>query len=154
MHPDGAARQRHRGNAGFGLLEAIVALALLAGTGVALLAWVQQSWATASRVTEREAKARLSLDARRLVSAIDPAQQTDGELEAGGLRVRWQAALAEPLRPSVPTVADELVRWRVGLYRLRVQAEDRSSGVQVAFEVLQPGAQPVVSRRELSVETP
>jgi general secretion pathway protein I len=143
-----------RRDAGFGLLEAIVALALLGGSGVALMAWVQQSWATVSRVSEREARARLLIDARRLASAINPARRADGEIDAGALKLRWLATLAQPVRPSVPTVANEQVRWLVGLYRVEVQAEDRSRGVRVEFELMLPGTQQVLSRDTRNVETP
>lgn len=40
----GGSRRQHRlGQSGFGLLEAIVALALLSGAGLALFGWIQQN---------------------------------------------------------------------------------------------------------------
>ena len=44
---------------GFGLLEAIVALALLAGTGIALFTWINQNLDAASRLNFLENLASL-----------------------------------------------------------------------------------------------
>ena len=57
------ARMRWRTH-GFGLLEAIVALALLSGTGLALFSWINQNLQTASRLRAQEQEARLLLAAQ------------------------------------------------------------------------------------------
>lgn len=78
MHAD---RQR-----GFSLLEAIVALAILASVGMALFAAMNQSLsmvARAEKVRERESALR---NAVAWIQVINPAQQPRGEHELGALR--------------------------------------------------------------------
>ena len=58
--------------AGFGLLEAVVALALLAGTGIALFDWINSSLQTASRLRETEQRARTMSSAQAVLVAIKP----------------------------------------------------------------------------------
>lgn len=120
---------------GFGLLEAIVALTLLAGTGVALFTWINQNLAAASRLRVHEQRAQLLLSAQALVETVNPMQAPNGQLEAGDLALSWHAEAIEPPRanatfnperPSGP--------WQVGLYRVQVQARDRNRGTELEFE--------------------
>ena len=120
---------------GFGLLEAIVALALLAGTGVALFSWINQNLQAASRLRVHEQQAHLLLSAQALIETVNPMQSPSGQLEAGDLALTWESdvlappqanATLNPERPAGP--------WLVGLYRLQVQARDRKQGVQLQFE--------------------
>jgi len=76
---------------GFGLLEALVALVLIAGVGFTLLAWVQQNLDTLGRLrTHYEAQ-----EARRMIQdwsmMLNPMAEPEGEITLGGMRLRWQS---------------------------------------------------------------
>jgi general secretion pathway protein I len=144
-------RARHGGRTGrhphqgFGLLEAIVALALLAGTGMALFSWIQQNLDAASRLRGHEQRAQLLLSAQALVETVNPMRTPSGQLDAGDLALTWQAEPIEPPRanatfnPETPAGP-----WQVGLYRLQVQARDRKLGTEIEFEQWRIGTQRAV----------
>lgn len=132
-------RCRAQSDAGFGLLEAIVALAILAGTGAALFAWISQNLQAASRIEAEQARVALQLAAQGLVASVNPFSEPEGSRRLGGTTVRWQAKLVAPLRASVPTQAMEQVRWRVGLYELRVSAKDENTAASAEFKLMRTG---------------
>ena len=121
--------------AGFGLLEAIVALTLLAGTGVALFTWINQNLEAASRLRFHEQRAQLLLSAQALVDTVNPMQAPTGQFEVGDLALTWQAEAVEPPRANA-TFNPEFPAgpWQVGLYRVQVQARDRKRGTELEFE--------------------
>ena len=121
--------------AGFGLLEAIVALALLAGTGLALFTWINQNLDAASRLRVHEQRAQLLLSAQALVETVNPMQAGSGQLQAGELALTWESELLEPSRANA-TFNPEFPAgpWQVGLYRMQVRARDRKLGTELEFE--------------------
>jgi general secretion pathway protein I len=133
---------RHaRPAAGFGLLEAIVALALLAGTGLALFSWIQQSLQSATRLQQRDLEARLLLSAQALIETTNPMLQPQGTVEVGDLRATWRAEAVEPERHNLTFVPGVAGPFRIGLYRLHVDARDVRQGTEVHFEQWQVGTQ-------------
>ncbi len=127
-------RRTPRASSGFGLLEAIVALTLLAGTGLALFSWINQNLQTASRLRLLEQESRLLLAARTLVDTVNPLATPSGRLEVGGVSVSWQSEALEPVRANAAFSEGITGPWQVGLYRLRVQARDSVQGVALTFE--------------------
>lgn len=125
--------------AGFGLLEAIVALALLAGTGMALFSWIEQSLQTATRLRTAEQEARLLLSAQALVETVNPAEQAEGSMQVSGLTVTWRGEPVEPPRRNATFAGGEPGPWQVGLYRLRVSAHDDATAIGVDFVQLRTG---------------
>ena len=123
---------------GFGLLEAIVALALLAGTGVALLDWINSSLQTAARIARVDAQARLLLSAQAAISSVNPSARPQGMLSIGGITVHWRAVIAQPERSNAADISEIAGPWWVALYRMDVSAESKD-GVEVQFSQLQVG---------------
>jgi len=124
---------------GFALLEAIVALTLLAGTGMALFAWIQQNTQAASRLRVHEQEARLLNSAQLLVQLVNPMAKPEGDMAAGDVQIQWRADLLEPERLNQPFGLEGLGPFRMGLYRLDVQARDLKQNVEVRFEQWQVG---------------
>ena len=124
---------------GFGLLEALVAMAVLAVVGTTLFSWVNQSLATASRLQQLDAEAQLRLTGQALAAGIDPLQQASGLRDVGALQLRWTSDVLAPLRNGA-TGPEGLVmgRWLTGLYLLHVSAFDAASGAKVSFDLVQP----------------
>lgn len=125
--------------AGFGLLEAIVALAILAGTGAALFAWISQNLQAAARIEAAQARVALQLTAQGLLASVNPFTEPEGSRRLGATSVSWRAKLVAPLRASVPTQAMEQMRWRVGLYELTVTAKDENTAASIEFTLMQAG---------------
>lgn len=78
-------------HAGFGLLEALVALVLLAGVGFALLAWVQQNLDTLQRMQGLYGDLETRRTVIRWSRTLNPMAQPDGETRLGQLRLTWRA---------------------------------------------------------------
>lgn len=127
-------------SSGFALLEAIVALTLLAGTGMAFFSWIQQNTQAASRLRVHEQEARLLNSAQLLVQLVNPMAKPDGDMDAGDLRIQWRAELLEPERRNQPFGAEGQGPFRMGLYRMDVQARDVRQNVEVHFSQWQVGA--------------
>lgn len=86
---------------GFGLLEALVALVLLSGVGLSLLALVQQNLDTAQRLRghyEEQSARRLVLDRLR---AVNPMESPAGEFKGEGLRFVWATTLSGKVTAQV-----------------------------------------------------
>lgn len=133
MHPR-IARAR-----GFGLLEAIVALVLLAGSAAALFSWINQNLAAASRLRQAQQEAGLSLAAQSLLEHLNPAREPAGQRVLGDLEVRWTSQVVHPLRDNAAFMIGQSGTWRLGLYRVAVQAQEPSSGARVELELIKLG---------------
>ncbi len=144
--------------AGFGLLEAIVALVLLATVGAAMFDWIAHNIRQVSRVEEVERRARLQLDAQSLLAGVDPIAMPEGRMARLGISVSWRARpLREPralprLLPDGTVVSD---RWAVGLYELQIRAtqpdpQDRTSAAlppaEVEFTMMVLGLKDIAGR--------
>lgn len=109
--------ERH---AGFGLLEALVALVLLSSIGFTLLAWVQQNLDTVQRLRSFYAEQ----DARRTVvewaASVNPMDSPNGETVLGGLRLQWTGEMLGE-RVSQTGYPQGIGLHDVALYRLTVR---------------------------------
>lgn len=77
---------------GFGLLEALVALTLMASAGVALFAWINGNLATAARLRDHEQMQLQRQIASAWLQTIDPWREPHGEAEPmAGWLLRWRA---------------------------------------------------------------
>jgi general secretion pathway protein I len=139
---------------GFGLLEAIVALTILAATGAALFAWISQNLQDAARIEAAQARTALQMSARGLMGAINPFTEPEGTRSLGSIRVQWRSKPVAPLRASVPTQPMEITRWRVGLYEVDVSASDEVSGAQASFKMLQTGLESLAGAQKSSAGDP
>ncbi|HEY0309783.1 MAG TPA: prepilin-type N-terminal cleavage/methylation domain-containing protein [Luteimonas sp.] len=106
---------------GFTLLEAIVALAILAAAGLALFAAMSQSMQMVRRAQEaREADAALR-NAIAWSAVLDPMDEPDGEQPlGGGWRLHWEATLVEPLHDGATGYLQPGL-YQLGLYDLRLE---------------------------------
>jgi len=118
-----------------------VALTLLAGSGLALFGWINQNLQAAARLRVHEQETRLLLSAQALVETVNPLQAPTGRLEVSGVAVSWESEPLEPPRDNAAFGEGISGPWRVGLYRLRVHAEDRAQGVDLRFEQWRVGTQ-------------
>lgn len=119
------AGESTRRQAGFGLLEAIVALVILGSAGLMLFAWIGENMRSAVRLREAAARAELQLEGVAMLETINPAQEPEGEREVGSLRLRWRGELIEPMRDENDVGGMLVPRWRLGLYRVHAVVEGR-----------------------------
>lgn len=114
MRPD---RRRARG---FTLLEAIVALAILAAAGMALFAAMSQSLQMVRRAQQaREADAALR-NALAWTETINPMESPRGEQALGEWVLRWRSDPVEPPRAGATGFLQPGL-YQVGLYRMHLE---------------------------------
>ncbi len=102
---------------GFALLEAIVALAILAASGLALFAALTQAMQMVNRADEARQRAGVKLNVLAMVDTIDPVAHPNGSLRLGEYEMTWQARLLEPAEDAATgTLLPGL--YQVGLYAL------------------------------------
>lgn len=119
---------------GFGLLEAIVALALFAGAGMALFGWINSSIAQAARLQRSEVETRLQASGTEWVKALDLAKAPAGNIElAPGIRLAWRSTPLGPPTPAAPFPGASESLSHVVLYRVDVLATDLDSGAELRF---------------------
>jgi general secretion pathway protein I len=124
---------------GFGLLEAIVALTLLASTGLALFTWINQSLSTAQRLREHERDQQWRQLAAAWLQTVDPQAQPSGEAEpVPGLRLRWSSRPLMPQTAVPPWPGGNRSSWAVRLYAVEAQyqADDLSRPGQLTVQRL------------------
>lgn len=78
------------------MLEAIVALTLLAGTGAALFSWLGTNLRAAGALTEASARAALQLRALEVLETVNPAKQPKGSITLHQFELTWTS------RPIAP----------------------------------------------------
>lgn len=108
---------------GFGLLEALVALVILATAGTATFAWINVNLDTVRRVRDREAEDRLREQMAAWAQTLNPARQPEGTAElAPGVPVRWTSRPVRALAPVPPLPGGTVTPFRIGLVELTLTA--------------------------------
>lgn len=126
-----------RSQKGFTLLEALVALVLIAVTLVPLYEWVGRSLGAAAKMADTTKQAEAQLAALAVISRINPLEQANGTSDAGPYRVRWQST---PKVEPVDNVAYPrgIGLFQVALYDVRAQVL-KDGAVWFEFQVDQVG---------------
>jgi hypothetical protein len=79
------------GRSGFGLLEAIVALAILAATLIPIFALISTSMNSAIRLSQSNFESDIKLTALETMRAVNPMVTPAGTIDLGAFAVRWAA---------------------------------------------------------------
>lgn len=96
MRPGTAMRTRHV-QRGFTLIEAIVALVLMATTGMALFSWINTNVITLGRVQSSNARDNATANVLQYLHNVNPMETPEGAVKLGSYTLNWKAeALTEP----------------------------------------------------------
>lgn len=106
--------------AGFSLLEAVVALALVVSVGVTLFGWVTQTLTSVSRIKALQEKMQAQRNTLEWVWALNPTARPQGRVEFSGMSIEWVSSPVRPLDEQIgyPTGIGDFV---VGLYNVRLR---------------------------------
>jgi general secretion pathway protein I len=99
---------------GFTLLEAIVALILIASTGMALLNWINTNLMTLYRVQQVQQRHEATRNALAFMDTINPLEKPQGEETVGIYTFRWEAQAVE-----LPKDGKGL--YQIGLYDTEIE---------------------------------
>lgn len=114
---------------GFSLLEAIVALTILATSGVALFSWFSVTYDGLIRVQEIQARHQLMDDLHAYFSTLNIQNETSQQMQVNGYGVTWSAELVEPKQVGRSNVGGDS-NFDLGLYvvEIEIQQDDRLIG--------------------------
>ena len=109
---------------GFSLLEAIVALTLLAVAGLALFSWINASFDGITRADAAQARAQAQSNALTYIQTVNPMQRPFGETKLGSLTLSWRAReIAQKIKPNAAS-ADGTGNFIVALYEIELTMSD------------------------------
>lgn len=121
---------------GFGLLEAIVALAILGITGVVMFDWIRQDLALTERARQRDRDTYWKTQALAHLQTINPVLQPAGMLELQpGIELSWQAEPVLPMTMVQPLPGGTATRFDVGLFHLQVRISGRALARSIDLEL-------------------
>lgn len=123
--------------AGFTLLEAIVAMVVFSLGALALSGWMASNTITLGRIKSLQEREQALASALDLVRRSNPMQQSEGYRQVGDLLVSWNSKLLEPARPAVSQSGTPGL-YAVGLYVLDVRVVLDGEELQ-RFQVRQAG---------------
>lgn len=104
---------RHRlRQAGFTLLEAIVAMVLIGGAGLALFGWINGSVASLRRVQDANARSEAMTNVLEYMERVNPMLRPEGMAPLGRYSIRWRA------RPITAIVDGVNYPSGIGLYQI------------------------------------
>ena len=134
--------------AGFTILEAIVALAVFAGGAMALYSLYSTNVATLIKASDAVRQAPLVRQAVERLATMNLTTEGEGEFEVQGMRFNWSARRLEAHREG-QNDAGLLASFRLGLYEVDLTASEddrvlgryrlRLVGHQLVRPVFEPG---------------
>jgi type II secretory pathway pseudopilin PulG len=124
--------------AGFTLLEGLVAIALLAGTMFAIFTLVGGVLSSANSVGRSNETAQVTLNALEVMSAVNPMLQETGKIDLGPYAVSWKSAAATPIADGTGYPVGTSL-YQLALYNTNVRVEGPQSTLLAAFDLRQVG---------------
>jgi general secretion pathway protein I len=121
-----------RTQAGFTLLEAIVAIVVLFATLVPLYVLISSVSRSAFKVDQSNREAEYETDALNIMSQVNPTLNPTGSIDLGPYAVRWAA---EPVLKPIDGSAypSGISAFRIGLYQAKVDVVRHDGRVVVSF---------------------
>jgi general secretion pathway protein I len=129
---------RHSKQHGFTLIEATVALVLIATTGMALFSWINTNITTLNRVQEINAINAATLNAVEYMNNINPVNSPEGQANLGSARLSWKAEADTELRDGV-SYPFGISLYQLGLYQTKITVQKPDGTFWFTFTLQQVG---------------
>jgi len=125
-------------DAGFTLLEGLVAIALLAGTMTAIFALVGSILSSANTVGRSNKTVQLTFNALEVMTIVNPMEQGSGQIDLGDYTVRWTSAARTAIADGVGYPVGSSL-YQVALYDTDVRVEQQTGELLAQFRLRQVG---------------
>jgi len=136
-----------RGQRGFTLLEAIVALVLIGTMGMALFGWINNTLLSLHRVQDANAVAEAKLNVLEYMDTVNPMLRPEGLAALGTYRLRWQAKASTAIQDGT-AYPRGISLYQLALYDTLIQVERADGKAWFEFALKQVGYKKV---RELKL---
>ncbi|NJO15374.1 MAG: prepilin-type N-terminal cleavage/methylation domain-containing protein [Thioploca sp.] len=107
---------------GFTLLEAIVALALFASTGIALLSWINTNLMSLQRIQQAQQRQQAIQNALVFMETVNPLEKPQGKETIGIYQIDWNATALELPKDGVTSLGG-ISLFQIGLYETEVKVK-------------------------------
>lgn len=138
---------KHATQRGFTLIEAIVAMVLIATTGMALFSWINSNIITLNRVQEVNAVNAATTNALQYMHNINPWSAPQGQADLGDYRLEWIAQPTTDTRDGVD-YPYSISMYQLNLYQTKVAVKKPDGQAWFDFSIQQVGYKKV---RELKL---
>jgi hypothetical protein len=125
---------------GFGMLEAIVALTLLAAAALPAALGLSSAMTSARRVEAALLELEMQTNALAALHVINPMLKPDGNLDLGPYRLIWSSTALDQSKPVVGPLGETGV-WMVQPFEMSARIEDQS-GLRARLTVRRAGFAP------------
>jgi general secretion pathway protein I len=127
-----------RRQAGFTLLEAIVALVLIGSAGMALFGWINGTLLSLNRIRDANAMAEAKLNVLEYMNAVNPMLKPEGEAAFGTYRATWKAEATTAIQDNVAYPKGTGL-FQLALYRTAIEIVREDGTPWFAFDLKQVG---------------
>ena len=120
------------------MIEAIVAMVLIATTGMALFSWINSNLITLNRVQEANAESAATTNVVDYLNTVNPMLTPEGEAQLGDYQMRWKAnASTDPRDGAGYPYGTSL--YQLALYQTQVQVQKADGQPWFDFTLQQVG---------------
>lgn len=116
---------RKNSQPGFTLIEAIVALVLIASVGMALFSWINTNIITLNRVQEINVQSEATRNIIEYMNAVNPMITPEGEVDFGSYRATWQAEISTDVKDGA-NYPRGVGLYQLAMYRTNINAKKAS----------------------------
>lgn len=129
---------RHRREAGFTLIEAMVAVAVLLTALVPLYLLINSVTESAFRLDQANRRAEIEADALNIMSTVNPMDKPAGSIDLGPYAVRWSTKpTIEPIDGS--NYPAGISAFKIGLFEAAIDVAAPDGRVLVSFPLRMVG---------------
>lgn len=132
------ASPHRQGNGGFTLIEAIVAMVLLATLGSALFLWINTNLLSVSRIRDANRQQEIQANALAYLSTINPMEKPEGRVENESYTLSWSSTPITAKQVGISYMYGESL-FDLTLYELSVQIYRENQEPWFDFNVKQVG---------------